>query len=127
MTSYIRHSYPAKKLEYLQWREQELVQKIRRGADAGELVFSAERVRKAQLAYLKGKKYYLLDPQPSSLPPELKHIRRKWGNLGGNYDVTFDSNRLAKVEADTNDWRSKSVEKIIETYKRLGLEQPPPL
>jgi hypothetical protein len=126
MTSYIRRSYPAKKLELLQWREQELVQKIRRGLDAGELLTSAERVREAQIAYLKGKKYYLLDPQPSPLPPELKHVRRSWGNLEGDYEVKFDSNRLAKVEADMIDWRAKSVEEIIEQYKKLGLEQPPP-
>jgi hypothetical protein len=126
MTSYIRHSYPYKKLRYLQGREQELVHKIRTSAYPEELILSAERVRKAQLAYLKGKRYYLLDPQPSPLPPELKHLRRKWGNLEGNYDIAFDSNSLAKVEADTNDWLAKPVEEIIEKYKRLGLEQHPP-
>jgi hypothetical protein len=126
MTCYIRRSYPAKKLELLQWREQELVVKIRKGLESEELFGSAERVREAQLAYLKGKKYYLLEPQPSPLPPESKRQRRSRHILEGDYVVNFDSTSLAKVEADMNEWQAKPVQEIIEQYKRLGLEKNPP-
>jgi hypothetical protein len=125
MTCYIRRSYPAKKLELLQWREQELVVKIRKGLESEELFGSAERVREAQLAYLKGKKYYLLEPQPNPLPTELKPPRRSRRNLDRDYVVKFDSPSLAKVETDMNEWRAKSVQEIIDHYKRLALEQPP--
>jgi hypothetical protein len=126
MTCYIRRSYPAKKLELLQWREQELVVKIRKGLEPEELFGSAERIREAQLAYLKGKKYYLLEPQPSTLPTELKPPRRSRRNLDKDYVVKFDSPSLAKVETDMNEWRAKSVQEIIDPYKRLAVEQPSP-
>jgi hypothetical protein len=126
MTCYIRRSYPAKKLELLQWREQELVVKIRKGLEPEELFSSAERVRAAQLAYLKGKKYYLLEPKPSSSPPQLKHLRRIEGHFERDYVVEFDSTGVAKVESDIKDWQAKEVGEIIEHYKRLAHEQTPP-
>ena len=126
MTCYIRRSYPAKKLELLQWREQELVVKIRKGLDSEELFSSAERVRVAQLAYLKGKKYYLLEPKPSAVPPESKRLRRSSANFDRDYVVEFGSAGVAKVESEMKDWEAKAAEEIIEHYKRLALEQTPP-
>jgi hypothetical protein len=125
MTCYVRRSYPAKKLELLQWREQELVVKIRKGLKSEELMDSAERVREAQLAYLKGKKYYLLDPRPSPSSTEQEQLRQRRGNLEKDFVVKFDSTRLAKVEADMIDWRLKSVQAIIEEYERMALEKKP--
>jgi hypothetical protein len=109
----------------LKCREEELAKKIHGGADAKELLETAEKVREAQLAYLKGKKYYLLDPKESELPVELKHVRRSWGNLEGDNEIKYDSATLAKTEADLNDWKDKAGAEIVELYQRLKTYQPP--
>jgi len=91
MAQYLRRNHPAKKAELLRWRKQELIVKIRKGMEVEGVSTSAERVRDAKLAYLKGQRYYLFD----------------------NPQQPLDVGALEKIEAEMKDWQTKSVEEII--------------
>ena len=96
MTSYIRRSFPAKRLEILEMEERELLHEIHSGYETEKLHRAAEKVRKAQLAVLKGKKHHATDN--GLLNPE----------------------RYQKIDSEMTEWASKTVDAIIEMYRQAG-------
>jgi hypothetical protein len=104
MTTYIRRSYPAKKLAILGKRENEIMHAIYSGFSNERLFKAAEKVRAAQLAVLKGKRHYVVDD--------------------GN--PHFDG--FKEVDAKTAEWTSKPVEEIVRYYREAPKDSqlPPP-
>jgi hypothetical protein len=96
MTSYIRRAFPAKRIDILQKEERELLHAIKSDSNTEKLVRTAEKVRQAQLKFLKGKKHYVVDDGNS--------------NFEG----------FKKIDIEIAEWSSKTVEEIIEKYKRAS-------
>jgi hypothetical protein len=85
-------------MEILEKEERELLHqiKIHSGYDSEKLYRAAEKVRKAQLAVLKGKKHYVVDD--------------------GN--PNFEG--FKKIDLEMAEWTSKTLEEIIEKYKKTS-------
>jgi len=105
MTTYLRRSYPAKKLAILGKRENELSHAVHAGLSQEKLIKAAEKVRAAQLSVLKGKRHYIVD----------------------DGHPHFDG--FKEIDAKAAEWTSIKVEKIIEQYRnmpRISHLPPPP-
>jgi hypothetical protein len=96
MTCYIRRSYPAKKKEILEKREQELLHSIKSKYKEEKIFKAAEKVREAHLSVLKGMRYYLFDD--------------------GTLD-NLNTTAIQKIDSETFEWTTKTSEEIIEKYK----------
>ena len=93
MTTYLRRSYPAKKLAILGKRENEIMQALQSGVSKERLFKVAEKVRSAHLAVLKGKRHYVVDDGHPHL------------------------DEFQELDAKTAEWTSKSVEEIVKYYR----------
>ena len=104
MTTYLRRSYPAKKLAILGKRENELMHAIHAGLSARKAINAAEKVRAAQLAVLKGKRHYIVD----------------------DGHPHFDG--FKEIDAKTSEWTSIDAEEIVEQYRNMPRTShlPPP-
>ena len=105
MTSYIRRSYPAKKLAILGKRENEMMHAIYSGFSEERLFKVAEKVRAAHLAVLKGKRHYVVDDGHP--------------HFGG----------FKKIDAEIAELTSKPVEEIVRDYRKNPKDsylRPPP-
>jgi hypothetical protein len=105
MTTYLRRSYPAKKMGILEKREQELIHAIHSDYTIAKLTKAAEKVRAAKLAVLKGRRHYVVD----------------------DGHPHFDGFR--EIDLETADWVSKTISEIIDLYRdspRSHRYPPPP-
>jgi hypothetical protein len=96
MAGYIPSNLPRKKDMMLKRREEELLQAIRAFSKSDRLSAIAEKVREAQLGYLKAKKYFAVYP-----------------NLG-------DVSRSRKIDLQVEKWRRKTPEEIIDMYYKVA-------
>ena len=96
MTSYIRRSYPGKKYESLNKREKTLLHLIHTNGSTDKLQHAAENIREAQIGVHKALIYYAKDV----------------------FNVAdADAEQIEKSEAKILEWRSLSVDQIIDKYK----------
>jgi hypothetical protein len=96
MTAYVRRSYPAKKHDILDKREKALLQLLRTGVGGESLSIAAEKVREAYVNVQKAARYYA-------------------GDVGRFEEV--DTERMQHAEAIASEWKSLSVEQIVERVK----------
>jgi hypothetical protein len=102
MTSYIPGNTPRKKFTMLKRREEELLHEIRFGKWPERLGEAAEKVRTAQIGYLKGRKYFAAYP--------------------GETDLS----RVQKIDLEIKDWQKMTADEIVEKYKKLSDKEGPP-
>jgi hypothetical protein len=95
MARYLARPFPAKKLELLERRERQILREIDTGIESELLFLAAEKVREAQLAYLKAKRYYVVD------------------------DGSRDFPGFKKIDLALADWQSKTPEEVVKHYKKL--------
>ena len=96
MTAYVRRSYPAKKHDIVDKREKALLQLLRTGAEGESLSIAAEKVREAYINVQKAVGYYARDV--------------------GRFEEV-DTDRIQHAEAIALQWKSLSVEQIVERVK----------
>lgn len=84
-------------MDKLKKLENKLVHTISASSDVIELQRAAERVKKAKLLVLKGMRYYALD--------------------SGAIERT-DLKRIKEIDEETEDWKTKTIQDIIKTYKK---------
>ena len=97
MARYLGRPFPAKKLELLERKERNLLREISTGIESELLFLAAEKVREAQLAYLKAKRYYKVS------------------------DGSPDFPGYKKIDLALTNWQSKTPEDVIKYYqKRRG-------